>query len=298
MKIELLPALILSLLIEGVKADEICKLEVKVSKGQPKEFKCNIHGIFYPIECKLPEFSDDLKNGVIVNGDSIDFKEGFVMDRVFQIPAHSTYTVMEKTANAKVNTVTGTKNVLAIWVKATNAKPTLPIEGQTNSLADDVFGIYGDPYNPRSQYKACSNNKLDMAPANLVTSTGVEITNGVYALEVGSPIMSIGKGFETIVQEAATKVLGDLPSQFDHVMFCMPKGVKEGGVQSFAYAYLNSYLSVYGDKECHYETGAIHEFGHNFGLDHSNEGPETKPNSEYEDYSGQVRNPSPILQAE
>jgi len=78
------------------------------------------------------------------------------------------------------------------------------------------------------------------------------------------------------VHEAAvnelTKRLGDLPSQFDHVMLCLPRGT-DGG-QLLAYAYINHWLSVYHDEWCNKPSAQMHDIGHNMGLAHSGEGTE------------------------
>lgn len=50
-----------------------------------------------------------------------------------------------------------------------------------------------------------------------------------------------------------------------------------------AYAYINSWLSVYNDEWCRSVSGQLHEVGHNLNLDHSQEG-----NDEYGDQSGMM----------
>merc|ERR1711971_566717 len=58
------------------------------------------------------------------------------------------------------------------------------------------------------------------------------------------------------------------PNQIaDHVMYCLPPSTM-GGI---AYAYINSWLSVYSDQWCNYLSAQVHEVGHNLGYGHSNE---------------------------
>jgi hypothetical protein len=54
-------------------------------------------------------------------------------------------------------------------------------------------------------------------------------------------------------------------------------------MSGIAYAYVNSWNSVYDDDWCMKVSAQVHEIGHNLGLSHSNEGGES-----YEDRSGMV----------
>merc|ERR1712226_1276470 len=53
----------------------------------------------------------------------------------------------------------------------------------------------------------------------------------------------------------------------NHVMYCLPAGTM-GGI---AYAYINSWNSVYSNQWCNYVSGQMHEIGHNLGFGHSSE---------------------------
>ena len=53
------------------------------------------------------------------------------------------------------------------------------------------------------------------------------------------------------------------PNQLaDHVMYCLPAGTMEG----IAYAYINSWNSVYSNQWCTYVSAQMHEIGHNLNL--------------------------------
>ena len=43
-------------------------------------------------------------------------------------------------------------------------------------------------------------------------------------------------------------------------------------MSGIAYAYMNSWMSVYKDNWCNYVSAQMHELGHNLNLGHSNEG--------------------------
>ena len=62
-------------------------------------------------------------------------------------------------------------------------------------------------------------------------------------------------------------------------MYCLPPGTLSG----IAYAFINSWMSVYSNEWCNYPSGQIHELGHNFGYAHSNEG-----TTNYDDRSGMM----------
>lgn len=63
----------------------------------------------------------------------------------------------------------------------------------------------------------------------------------------------------------------------DFVMYCLPPDT----TSSLAYAYMNSWLSIYNNVACTYYSIQMHELGHNIGLSHSGEG-----SCEYADTSG------------
>jgi hypothetical protein len=57
-------------------------------------------------------------------------------------------------------------------------------------------------------------------------------------------------------------------------MYCMPPATQMG----IAYAFVDSWLSVYKDEGCNSLSAGMHEVSHNLGLDHAWEG-----NREYRD---------------
>ena len=74
---------------------------------------------------------------------------------------------------------------------------------------------------------------------------------------------------ENWVLLAATAMLGDLPSQFDHVMLLLPPGTNFHGAA--AYGYINYWRTVYQDNYYWMLMVQMHEFGHNLDLAHSGE---------------------------
>ena len=78
----------------------------------------------------------------------------------------------------------GTKTVMILRVITGGGTQTPP--SSEVMLSDKWFGTSGDPINNKSQFAACSNGQLQFEPFIGTTSTGVEITNGVYTITVGA----------------------------------------------------------------------------------------------------------------
>ena len=182
----------------------------------------------------------------------------------------------------RLATTTGNKSTIALWVQGSDASTTTPMDnGLSGCMTDEIFGTYGDPINLRSQYKACSFNQLDFQPFNGSSSSGQAVFNGVYSVNISNTVSGTADGtIRDAVVTAGNSALGNMQSQFDHVMLCLPPGTSGGWI---AYAYIDWYLSVYNDKWCNYPSGQLHELGHNLNLAHAGEG-----SAAYGDQSGMV----------
>jgi len=170
----------------------------------------------------------------------------------------------------------GTKSVLVVRVKAADAETTSSEE----VLAREIFGIKdssgeSDSFNLVSGFSRCSNDKLKFEPTK-----DSRATNGVYTVTIPN---TVSGEKHRIIREAATQKvadeLGDLGSQFDHVMICLPPGTGNW----IAYAYINNWRSVYNDEWCTKPSAQMHEIGHNLGLGHS-----TENDQKYGDQTGMM----------
>lgn len=155
-----------------------------------------------------------------------------------------------------------TKGVLETLVVRVNA-PNTPAGGEVadvSQLRDDIFI---DSVSLRTQYAACSKNQLiiEPAPEHIATS-------GIVTVDISTSPSSGSSALQTDALNTATANFGNLPDQYDLVMFCQPGG--SGGW--VAYAYINSWLSFYNSYWCQRVSAQVHEVGHNLGLGHSNEG--------------------------
>ena len=114
--------------------------------------------------------------------------------------------------------VTGTRSVVILRVVASDSV----VPQSAAELSDYVFST--TKLSLRSGYDACSYGQLLFTP-----TTHSKAVNG--AVDVAININAIGIDSGDIVNAAlnvATNMLGDLPSQFDHVMMAMPPGVTNG----------------------------------------------------------------------
>jgi hypothetical protein len=171
----------------------------------------------------------------------------------------------------------GDKSVLAVRVIAS--------DGQTSSseatISDSVFGTSGDPVNLASQYGACSHGKLNIVKPPNQSSGGLSINEGVVTVTL--PTTSTTTGDVTMrnaISSALETAFGVPAYQIaDHLMYCLPPNTM-GGI---AYAFMNSWMSVYSDVWCNYVSAQLHEVGHNLDFGHSNEG-----TTEYGDQAGMM----------
>ena len=260
------------------------------------------------------EILSEIQSGKISSGETTLMQEGAYFDEeegslVITDLENVQYEDGPKTRR-KLASTTGTKEMLALRVIAPDASTT----STENQISDAWFGTHGDPVNLKSQYEACSYNKLQINPANTRN-----ISNGVRTISIGNNV--IGASSTTIqwsVVWTAWNEFGSLINNFDHVMLCLPPGTTRSQSGSWiAYAWVNSWLSVYNDQWCNYVSAQMHgkskimlillpsfsfmtdsnsllafsdcyttirniEIGHNLGLAHSGE------TATYDDQSGMV----------
>jgi hypothetical protein len=152
----------------------------------------------------------------------------------------------------------GTKTVLVIRAIASDKSTT----ASESELSDDIFGTFGDAVNLKSQYALCSDGKLQFQP---LTTNSLVGTDGVYTISL--PTTAISGIDHNVIRDAMTaKAASDLGASLnsiaDYVMLCMPQGTLFGTAADWlAYAYVNSWLSVYNDNWCRYPSAQLHEVG-------------------------------------
>jgi hypothetical protein len=159
----------------------------------------------------------------------------------------------------KLAGTTGTKSVLVVRVVTSDKKnPTASLGALSNSVfGNNADGDGTDTVNLKSQYAVCSHNKLNFVEASDRNgSGGINIRNGAVEVKIGR---SSAENDGTIVNEVTSQLLavfGVYPNQLaDHVMYCLPPLSTSWGI---AYAYINSWNSVYHDEWCRYLSTQMH----------------------------------------
>lgn len=220
-------------------------------------------GMIYKVSSADKNFiKANFRNGKFKSGNTdLIFDEDVMIDEdTAELVTTKNPTLKEKTSKErKLAIVEGQRSVLVVRVVATDGSTGFS-EAQ---LSDSVFGNGADgspdPVNLKSQYKACSHNKLDF-----VESTYSGITNGATTVTVQvSTTEGDGVMRNAITEALKTKFSVSSPTTLaNHVMYCLPPNTMSG----IAYAYINSWNSVYSNQWCTYVSGQMHEIGHNLNL--------------------------------
>lgn len=141
---------------------------------------------------------------------------------------------------------TGIQKVLAVRAIAPDASTT----SSAQVISDEIFGTSTDSVNLRSQYQDCSYNQLDFQPT---TDFGTGTSVGTTTVNISA---NVSGASDSDIRTAMLNALGGKPANVDYVMLCVPPGTSGGWI---AYAYINSYLSVYNNEWCNYPSGQMHE---------------------------------------
>jgi hypothetical protein len=235
------------------------------------------------VSLDLPEGSEIDESTATINvppGKAIGFKNRPALNNAADVASIANGNRPNRNRDRRL--ATGTKTVLVVRVIASDASTTDTVE----RLSDFVFGNNADgngadAANLRSQYAACSHDKLLFAEAPARTGASISIANGATTVTVTTATTD-GDGVmnNAITAELNAQFGVSSPTELaDHVMHCLPPNTMNG----IAYANLPGWRSVYSDQWCTYLSAQIHEIGHNLGFHHSGEG-----SAEYADQSGMM----------
>jgi hypothetical protein len=156
----------------------------------------------------------------------------------------------------------GNKTVLAVRIILNDGAYS---HATQTGLSNDVFGNGVDTINLKTQYAACSYNQLtfnkaaDRSLSTTVTPNvgDTAISNGVVDIRVNHNKAAGDGTVVNAVTAEINRVFGVTnPTQLaNYVMYCLPTGVMIG----IAYAYINSWNSVYTNEYCNYVSTQMHE---------------------------------------
>ena len=118
------------------------------------------------------------------------------------------------------------RSVLVVRVNALDRS----MSNSTSAIVRSVFGT-SNTNSLKERYETCSYGEVKIVPA-----TGEGISDGVMTVTVG---VSATNADNSVVRDAALAVLsgkfGNLATQFDHVVLCLPPGTRSNGESWIAY---------------------------------------------------------------
>ena len=205
----------------------------------------------------------DMKGETLILLDSIGQEVKSIFDRNLEAENSNTTKRRRQLQSSSI----GTRTVLVVRVILENAMYNYadPI-----GLSNDVFGNGVDSNNLKSQFAACSSNQLlfEKSPDRLMTSNPndggtTDIHNGVVDVKVD---LNRSAGDDAIRNAVTIKLnavfgVGSPIELADHVMYCLPPGA----MPEIAYAYINSWNSVFSNEWCNYVSAQMHEVSFDVG---------------------------------
>jgi len=226
---------------------------------------------FYPI--KLASTEEEYMTGLLDSGSIISNESTLIIDEDISFDGHTITSTGTHHPNFQTRNTSprrrleeGNKPILAVKVTDING---LAHSDSAAMIGDNIFGTNNDLVNLKSQMAACSFGQLNIVTEYTEDISEHEAAPGV--IEVTIPIgltvndrYAIHNAITTAVQ---TKLGFNLPGPFEQVMYVIEKCYV--GCGWAAYAYVNSWMSVYQGDNYKQVAVQMHEIGHNFGFSHS-----------------------------
>ena len=111
--------------------------------------------------------------------------------------------------------------VLAVRVAAKDKTTT----SSPAQIRNAIFGTSGDINNLKERFAACSYGEVIVNPFNGTTATRQNVTDGLIQVNLLTNVRGArDQDIMNQVELQLRRLVGDLPSQFDHVMLCLPPG--------------------------------------------------------------------------
>jgi hypothetical protein len=120
------------------------------------------------------------------------------------------------------------RTVIAVRIIASDAATASSV----TEISDNIFGTDGDIVNLKTRYAACSYGEITIEPFIGISTSGVEISNGVVEVNIPNIATDINRmTIHNAALSALTALVGEIRFQFDHIMLCLPPGTtRDGGV--------------------------------------------------------------------
>mmetsp|Transcript_14209 Transcript_14209/g.27659 ORF Transcript_14209/g.27659 Transcript_14209/m.27659 type:complete len:620 (+) Transcript_14209:701-2560(+) len=278
--------------------------------GEEEEFACVLssNGDYVPLQGEqMGELREYLNTGEFISGETT--VEGLVLSEtaLFEDGSGTGTTVQEvnlpsgpivlkpgKAARRRMESSSGrdkrrlasyqgVKEVLA--VRVCDSRGLCPDDAFT--ISDKIFGTTGDTENMRTQFLACSFGEFEVTNQYSKDISRHLAAPGVIEVNINVKLETSSKStIRNEVTKAVQAKLGfNLPSNFDHVIYILEKCYVECGWA--AYAYINSWNSVFQGNYYKMVGVQVHEIGHNLNLAHSG-GIDSKT---YSDHTCMMGNP-------
>jgi hypothetical protein len=217
--------------------------DVDVDSVAPtEEFKCALHPSdrdaagWYFVDIEGVDTAEFFN---ITSGETTMEVEGAIIaEGAYTAPAGASVHFGTLETRRRLGTSEGQKKVLVVRAETAGGNTISTKE----SIADAIFGTYGNSISMRSQYLGCSHNKLDLVPFEGQTENGYTVTDGIIEVSINEDYRDQTRYVaEEGLTKAAEELVGDLARQFDHVILCLPPGTS-GGWVAYAYGKFNLYF--------------------------------------------------------
>ena len=226
---------------ESMDTDEVsfeCELDPTDTKG--------VSGISVPLKLDDEQKSDlqkKLETGELVSGESeLMFDNGIMLSDIeVDIPPGQGLSISNdnvSTNDRRLAILSGEKPILVVKVTDVNGLARTESPAQ---IGDDIFGTLNDAVNLKSQMAACSMNELNIVPGEAPNAAAPGVIEVTIPISLTSSSQQEIRNAVAIAAQA--KLEFSLPGPYQQVMYVLEKCYV--GCGWAAYAYVNSWLSVY-----------------------------------------------------